>query len=269
MQASHDPYPNKTDRDKQWNTRSKGRTWTRRELKQWYAYFYEGLLDSPESLVGELLFMHPEQTIESWQITLDKRVLYSEDMWGERRGATMQDNMFDYLQQTFLGFINRYGFHPEDQAWIFRQIFGDTYDPNRLFPLLLPNEKDYRVIAYSAACVMRFVMFSVHDYLDGSSDNNYPCYIQSYMASTLAHLPLAIFGTQLCEDEMGYDGRVIASALRFTIHIAHQDLENATKKDKPRIQLARSVKALFDEYKGDLGEYPQLVAMVEEHGHGL
>ena len=264
-EMSSKPYPNKTDRSKQFNEFKDYIGWTRKELKFWEHYFFTGeLLAEKVEQSTWLLFLHPEQTTERWQYALTNLFDLNNRNRLELRNDELNDKFFfPYLQNAFLGLLNSFFFHPEDRAWIFTQIFGESYDPERKFPLLLPNENECRAFTYTAKEIVSFIFVDINSVLRGKSKDTYAIYIVRYILSLLPYIDLISFGISEPDDDNDYS---VWSVLNRAIHFAHQDIGSASDKDQPKIELARKVKSIFDNYEGELGEYQQLVELVEQEG---
>ena len=145
------PYPNKTNREQQWLAYINKRSFSRKVLKQWQHYFLTGEMEGKSENFYSLLAMHPVQSIESWQHVLDQYFIAKPDEWdGYNSDYDVNKTLFKDIQRAFLGLLSSYHFHPEDRAWIFRQIYGSVYEGQRLFPLRLPGEQNLRQIAFTS-----------------------------------------------------------------------------------------------------------------------
>lgn len=166
-------YPSKTDRNAQWIAHKEDSELSRAKIKLLQNYFETGKLEKIDTAFGEdcLLFMNPNQNIPTWQSVLSDLYKFNWKQWIDSPNDSEErarNNFFVRLQRNFLGFIRNYQFHPEDQAWVFTQIFGETYNPDRKFPLLLPGEDEYRLISVSANEIKSGLVLGFVNFFEGN-----------------------------------------------------------------------------------------------------
>tara|TARA_R110002126_G_scaffold110984_1_gene248747 strand:- start:107 stop:922 length:816 start_codon:yes stop_codon:yes gene_type:complete len=262
-------YMFKTDREKQWEIWVSDTSISRRNVKILHEYFLTGNMPSENDFgLGQVLFLQPEQNLLGWQkaisdiynLQLDNYKVYM-----DQSNEEAQSRFYLQLQRNFLGFITNYQFHPEDQAWIFTQIFGETYNPDRKFPLLLPGEDEYRVISLTPLEIIRSfsVCFRSLFRVGNKSSFAFAMYLVGYFGSLVPYIPIDVYQVASPKNK---NLKVIWDSLKYIFHYAHQDTSSASEDDVQKIQLARTLKSCFDNYQGDKGDYEQLVALVEKEG---
>ena len=263
-------YPSKTDRNAQWVAYKEDSELSRAKINLLQNYFETGKLEKIDTAFGEdcLLFMNPNQNIPTWQSVLSDLYKFNWTQWIDSPNdleERARNNFFVRLQRNFLGFITNYQFHPEDQAWIFTQIFGETYNPDRKFPLLLPGEDEYRVISLTPLEIIRSfsVCFRSLFRVGNKSSFAFAMYLVGYFGSLVPYIPIDVYQVASPKNK---NLKVIWDSLKYIFHYAHQDTSSASEDDVQKIQLARTLKSCFDNYQGDKGDYEQLVALVEKEG---
>lgn len=255
----------KTDRDKQWNDKKKRTTeLTRKQIKELEHYFYTGEIPADYKWsIETLLFYNPVLSVESWQEVLSNKANVVTKIGDGLRFRDM-DAFFGHLQQAFLGYISSYDFHPEDRAWIFKQIFGEVYDPERQFPLIFPTETEKRKISFGVENILSSLFHDYSKFYRNKTDNLFANFLLDYLISTLSYVNTAeMFDLKESPNE---DLELIRQTFIKTIHLANQDIDTSSAEMKPKIELARELKSIFDQYEGDLGNYHQLVEKVEREG---
>ncbi len=260
------PYPSKTNRDEQWQKIIAEWDVTRKELKRWEKYFFHGEFDGKTDLDASLLLCHPEQSISSWQSVINRSFEIDPARWDDyHKGEELKLKSFESIQSCFLGFISSYHFHPQDRAWIFTQIFGDVYDPKRLFPLLLAGETEYRKFTYDAEMMCAPIFMDVYSYLEENRHScSYVLGLLPFVESSLQYFSKNVFSTEITD--YGSSSFGVFVGLNYSIYRALKGFDTASKENTIKIELARKVKAIFDNYEGDLGDYEKLVALVEKEG---
>ncbi len=243
------------------------RSFSRSVLKQWQHYFLTGEIEGKSEDLYSLLALHPVQTIESWQYVLDQHLLAKPDEWdGYNSDYDVNKTLFKDIQRAFLGLLSCYHFHPEDRAWIFRQIYGAVYEVQRLFPLRLPGEQNLRQIAFTPDEVFISFVVDLWGYFLGEKVETYTQYLGNYISSLIPFIPLSAYG--LAEPDVTNDkvAHYTWHTLHFVFYYAALDEAQADDETLGRIQCAKVIKALFDNYNGELGQYHALAQQVAEHG---
>jgi len=256
-------YRFKTDRKKQWEEHKQGYEFSRKKIQELENYFFTGKVEKPEQFhYSSLLLSHPNQSIEHWQRVLSNWVKCPD----ESTGIESADDLFQKLQREFIGYISGFNFHPEDRAWIFKQIFGDSYDSGRLFPLVLPSETEKRRISFDADMIFRSLLGDISSYLSGSGGDGYATFLLGYMSSLMPHLTGVGFVLEKPVRKKNKIGNAIFLGINKVVLFSSQDLDIAEADEKIKIELALKVKEIFDDYSGELGEYKKLVELIEREG---
>lgn len=84
--------------------------------------------------------------------------------------ASLSDDDFQSIQQVFAGLLYTVpGLSCDEQLFLFKYVFGERYDPHRLFPFLLANETQYRPITLHVNLAYAYLT-NVFRWLDGDDE---------------------------------------------------------------------------------------------------
>lgn len=255
-----------TNRSEQWKKYVDDWSVTKKVIKEAKAYFDTGEKPSnPSSYsVDQLLFLQPDQSLKGWQNVLDDVFIYDEKEWNEQTYGEPLDKLFDMVQRSFLGFVSNFHFNPEDRAWIFRLVFGGAYSPDARFSLVMPTEKEYRKITISPDWILQALMGEFYYFLEEDGAYPYPMYLLEYIKSLLPYVTTEAFDTKEPSDRS--EAVVTFYALNKIIEYASMDMTQANESDVDKIRLSQDVKSVFDSCSGNLGNYGELVKLVESEG---
>ena len=259
-------YPNKTDREAQWLKIKASKKWTRKTLKVWERYFFEGIYEGKTDIDRNLLFFHPNQSIDSWQTILNSYFEVDPARWDNYyKGEALAEKSFASVAACFLGAIDSYHFHPEDRAWVFTQIFGEVYSDGLLFPLKMPGESDFRSYNVDAQHMCAPMFLAFYTYLDENKpEYKYGSLLINYLKSSIPHFSNDVFSRNLTDYGSSEFG--IFVGLKHVIHWALKNPALVTSEEKEKIGFARTIKALFDNYDGQFRGYDELVSLIEQNG---
>lgn len=257
-------YPNRTDRDEQWIAIRElllERDVSRTKLRKAEGYFFSG--DYKKYDVGfewRMLFS-PNLSVENFQNIVDSVDFDSAEWRRFDSDNAKVDFLFEMSQKAFLSLIGKYKFSDEDRAWLFTQVYGDVYSPDRLFPLRMPGEDSHRKFSFDALYILNGWMLKANMYVKGrykeDRKEDWFLHIPGYFHSLLSFSEPVIFSldmTGLDEEQEDFN-----RYLNKILSIALMDVDELKEEQKKRVLYARKVKSLFDSYKGDLGEYQLLV----------
>ena len=258
-------YLPKMDRKAQWNKRKQKYNFTRKKMAVLENYFYSGEMTEDIGLgLSEYLFYYPKQTIEGWQTVLNDLYPYNWKEWNKHDENAALDRFFEDIQRAFLGLISNYCFEDEDRAWIFRQVFGDQYDPEWVFPLVLPTESKKREITSSADKILGCLLADYYDYWEEIEGHLYSVYLFEYIESLIPFVSDEGFDTSVPKG---------GSESVLTFYTINKMIEYAAMVDtggdqllSQKIALAKKLKNVFDPYADRLGNYRKLVEAVERDG---
>lgn len=255
----------KMDRKAQWDRYKQGYNITRKKLKLIEHYFFSGELSDEICLdLCSTLFLYPNQTIEGWQTVLDDLYPYNWKEWNKHDESVALDRFFEDIQRAFLGLISNYCFEDEDRAWIFRQIFGDQYDPEREFPLILPAENRKRKITKSPDWILGSLLYGFYKYFEEDEECPYSIHLMDYIESLLLHVSGETFDT--VEPREDSDSARAFYAINKMIEYAAMDDNGEDELVTQKIALAKKLKNVFDLHADELGNYRKLIEIVERDG---
>jgi hypothetical protein len=84
--------------------------------------------------------------------------------------ASLSDDDFQSIQQTFAGQLYTVpGLNCDERQFLFKHVFGERYDPHRLFPFLLGDETQCRPITLHVNLAFDYLT-SVYSWLDGDDE---------------------------------------------------------------------------------------------------
>ena len=257
-------YTFKTDRNKQWAKQKEHRLDVSRKKKEELEhYFFTGEIKTPNRYpVHTLLFYHPQQNVKQWNMILNG-IFNHRHFIGNRDSYIDVDDFYQRLQKRFLDQIISFDFDIEDRAWIFKQVFGDTYDSGREFPMLLPNEKEKRVISVSANGIAASLFVDVNRVLRNKVTFSYVEYLEVYLKSILPFISTRAFSVNVDDRDEVYS---IWSAVKKILHFSSLGEKQVQESDNIKLLLSKKIRNIFEDYDGDLGEYQKLVALVEQGG---
>ena len=258
-------YLPKMDRAAQWNKRKQKYNFTRKKMAVLENYFFSGEMTEDIGLgLAEYLFYYPKQTTEGWQTVLDEVYIYSWKEWNKHDESAALDKFFEEIQRAFLGLISNYCFEDEDRAWIFRQVFGDQYDPEWEFPLILPTENRKRKITKSPDWILGSLLYGFYRYFEEDEECPYSIHLMDYIESLLLHVSRETYDTV----EPGEDSDSVRAFYAVNKMIEYAAMVD-TGEDQllsKKIALAKKLKSVFDPHADKLGNYRKLVETVERDG---
>ena len=242
---------------------------SRKVKKEAKVYFDGGeLVNSQNYSYKQLLFLQPIQNVEVWQKILKDDFVFVPSHWSEYDLPKAPDKFYEHLQQAFLGYISNFHFHPQDRAWIFTQIFGDTYDADRKFPLILPNESQNRLISKTAQEIADGLMVDIYNALEEDEEGrlSYTLYLSDYLFSLVPVLSESVvFDMESTESS----NNMVVITLNYVIDYAQKKPIENKESDRSKIKLAKFIKNIFDYYQDSLKGYDHLVKLVEKEGPQL
>jgi hypothetical protein len=132
---------------------------TRKQIKGIKDFFFTGI-ESKNSWMNaaNMLEYFPVFTVEGIAWCLQNQV-----------DSNLSDDDFQSIQRTFGLLHNVPGLSCEEQVFLFKHVFGEHYDPHRVFPFLLGDETQYRKINLHVNLAFDYLT-SVYSWLDGDDE---------------------------------------------------------------------------------------------------
>lgn len=233
---------------------------TRKRLISIEKYALDGVLDDATKFgIPELLFYGEIQNIEEWNRILNE-VLPVKDYIGYGKNYDTENDFYIRLQEAFLKWTVRFNFHPVDQANIFKAVFGDTYDPDAVFPIKIPGESELKKISLSADCIFSHLLHRFCQALDGDSESEYSLNLIGYMESCIPHISKKGIHVDAPSDHeywgIHHSFKVIIS----------KSLDATTEITSQKNQYAKDMRKVFDRHLGEHEPYMELVKEVTDVG---
>lgn len=243
-------YELKTDREQQWSLIEERlkKNDTRREIKAKKDHFFHNRRIDAFGYSGRFIYYF-DPTFAGWQR------LFDEEM--EER---ISDDEFWTLNRLFAGNLSSFFFCIEDQDYYFKSTFGNSYDPERRFPIRINREEEHRVIALTTEELFQALIRPFARWLRGrgTGEEGLLRFNLNYFESLLPRIDATPFQAEELsrrEESPGfkepfYVQHAIYSVLKFGF----------SDGEKARVELAQKVTDIMMAHANELNE---LEAMYE------
>lgn len=237
-------YELKTDREKQWSLIEERlkRDNTRREIKAKKDHFFHHIRFHAFGYLGQFVY-HFDPTFEGWQKLFDEEIT-----------DPISEGEFWTLNRLMAGNLSSYFFCIEDQDYYFKATFGNTYDPERRFPIRVGRETEHRVIVLTAEDLFQALIRPFARWLSGreSGEEGLLRFNLSYFESLLRQIDTTPFQDEVLsrrEESPGfkepyYVQHAILSVLRFGF--SDGEIE--------RVRMAQKVTEIMMDHADELNE---------------
>lgn len=238
-----------TRRTEQWLSleESLSDSFTKREIAKWKTYFFTGQLTAGTKISPkELLRCFPVFNRESVSYCLKNLI-----------SEKMLQREYESIQFMFFGGLHamQYMSFEEKRHW-FDSIYGDHYEPRRVFPFLIGDETTYRPITIKPL-EMLDITFSIRDWLDGKYEHSIWNVYREYLFSLLPFVDQMVFSVPRRGENLKGKFRIPRSRLIVLMKYCfnYQDPDPTSPQSAARhdyLDFFRNRMDNLDHYPGDL-----------------
>ena len=245
----NEKYVLKTDRELQWKKieeRFIKNGNTRKNIKICKDYFFNGYYESEGFRVKDRFVFYRNPTFSGWQQLFDEEIL-----------DPVSDSDFLTLQCYFCGQLYEYFFDAEDQSYYFKVVFGDRYDKNRIFPIRINRESNFRKITLTPNQVFGYLTTYFIRYMKdvGVDYAGILRFNLDYLDSLLPLVAEDFFSVEGSDELTEDDVRVGAVQSSISKMLKWSYAKPSERIDQERIDAANAVKAVFLKHADNLGEF--------------